>query len=100
MLRARGRVLLLVVGVMLAACGAPARPATSAVSDAASATPSAPKRVIAAIIGELTGLGISTVALAPAGGVEVLNLVNSGLTADDNQGVHQPQLSEAVPSID
>src|SRR5687767_2964654 len=98
--RARCSLLIVAVAVTLLGCAAPARPVTTGSGETTSAAPTAPKRVIAAIIGELTGLGISTVALAPAGGAEVLNLVNSGLVADDPQGVHQPQLAEAVPSLE
>src|SRR6266542_1058905 len=98
--------LLLVLTVTLVGC-APQRTGGTAPSGA---PPSAlaqqqtsPKRITVAIMGDPSGLS-NTIDRAGAGGTPGLDaleeMVNAGLTQVNAGGVQQPQLAEAVPTIE
>ncbi|MPZ15026.1 MAG: hypothetical protein GEU73_11485 [Chloroflexi bacterium] len=102
----RLRIVSLVMFTLLAGCTAPQSPGQSEGSDGAgeAARLTGPKKITAVIMGEPPTLS-TKVNTAGAGGVvpgadALEELVNAGLAQLDPAGELQPQLAEAVPSIE
>jgi ABC-type transport system substrate-binding protein len=82
------------LAVLLLSCSAPGRPAPSAdQAPAAPAQPTAPKRITIGAFVIATNVLDNRARPVP-------ELVVAGLTMLDDRGVRQPQLAEAVPSVD
>src|SRR5213594_3162524 len=93
--RMRGLFGLIAGAVLLAGCA----PAARNLSDAALNRPSAPKRVVLAIINEPVAFSQQlTPATISASANSLLNFIHPGLTVTDNSGVYHPALAEAVPT--
>jgi peptide/nickel transport system substrate-binding protein len=96
-----------IIAILLLACAAPQRAAEPARHAGASApsTPAAPKRVVATI--RSAPVSLVQQKTHPAGlvgsvsGLDALEeLVQAGLSHADDRGARQPQLAEAVPSLE
>lgn len=95
-----------VLAVALVSCVAP--PNRGERSQASETAPKAesmgPKRIVAAISGDLPLLNNrairSVLAYSAPGGAEIEDLITDGLTDLDDQNVLQPKLAEAVPSLE
>jgi peptide/nickel transport system substrate-binding protein len=92
------------VALLAIACAGPGPAAPEARPQSAQpSTPSTPKRIVAAIMGDPPTVN-ETVARAGAGGtpgVDALEqLVSAGLSQRDDRGLLRAQLGEAVPSVE
>jgi peptide/nickel transport system substrate-binding protein len=88
--------------VVLAACAAPER-AVGSSARRADQEAQAPKRMIGAIMGNPSALStkLSSGSGGKVHGADVIeNLINVGLAIEDTQGVLQPRLGEAVPTVE
>src|SRR5215207_7716575 len=93
--------LALATTVLLAAC-TPSGTSNPAAVPAGAAAPSAPKRVVAAIMGDANTLHAKVNAnVGNVPGLDSLQeLTNSGLSVLNTQGVLVAQLAEQVPSVE
>ncbi len=89
------------LAVAISACATPQSRGSAPSQTGALQGASGPKRVTIAIRGEPRTFS-SKIDSSPSvpGGSELENLVNAGLTVEDNAGVHRPQLAESVPTIE
>ena len=93
----------LLVAVLLAGCAAPQAARTSQDGSGQAPAPAAPKRVIAAILGDPFALNYqisSAGAFTPPGSEALEELVHTGLTTLDKGGALIPRLAEAVPTVE
>lgn len=89
----------LVLFLLTAGCAAPAAPATrDQVADGG--RPGGAKRIVAAVHNDGTGLFKIGVSLGGEGTDNLFDLLHGGLTIVDGQGIRQPQLAEAVPTLE
>src|SRR5437867_3861122 len=98
---------LAVVGVMatvlVAGCGTPQGSAPPRERSTEAPTPSAPKRIVAAMLSDVPTISSTLVAASSGtiqGGDTLEDLVHAGLAVIDNEGRLLPQLAEAVPSLE
>ena len=99
--------LVLLIGVVISACAAPAAPVPSSgaaeprAAQQPTLAPTAPKRIVAAIRGTTPVLYRKIGVGATYSGLAYLErLVNAGLVNVDTQGGLHPYLAEAVPSLE
>ena len=92
---------LVLLTVLLSACATPPARPGGAPGSTEGSTPAAPKRIVAAIRGTTPILYRKLAVGASYSGLNyVERLVNAGLVTVDTQGALQPQLAEAVPTVD
>ncbi len=97
----RTGLLLLGFSVLISACASPPARLGGASGAAGETTVAAPKRIVAAIRGTTPILYRKLAVGASYSGLNyVERLVNAGLVTVDTQGALQPQLADAVPSVD
>jgi peptide/nickel transport system substrate-binding protein len=100
----RAGVVGLIALIFLGGCAGPVTPAQPGATGGADGTrPSAPKRVVTAVTSDLPALRSQLSRAAGgtlAGAPELEQLIHAGLTVADHTGHLQPQLSEAVPTVD
>ncbi len=88
--------------LLLVACVSPQTPSIPSAASVVSQQPTAPKRLVVAIQGDInlfySKANPNSGAIAGLDAVE--DLVLAGMSIVDNQGTLQPQLAEAVPSVD
>jgi peptide/nickel transport system substrate-binding protein len=101
------RAILALCGVLaLAACAAPAAPTgtSGGASSSAASSSSSPKRLTIAIRSDPKALSAKLNSAAGAGGApgaaEIEQMLNDGLAVETKAGVLEPQLAEAVPSVE
>src|SRR5687768_8780360 len=99
----RACLLTLLVG-LLTSCAAPAAGPASRDSGSAGARPAGPKRITAVIMGEPPTLSTKINSSGSGGivpGADALEeMLTAGLVRLDNGGALQPQLAEAVPTLE
>ncbi len=89
------------LAVVAAGCAAP--PGARTLQDGETGRPSAPKRILAGILGDPYTLSraINAAGTGSIRGVsEAEKLIHAGTAIADAQGVFQPQLAEAVPTLE
>jgi peptide/nickel transport system substrate-binding protein len=89
----------LALGVLIAACGAPV-PSAPTAGGPAPERAAGPKRIKSALMGDPPVLNLKLQSTNVAGTDVLEELTNSGLATPDDRGVLQPQLAEAVPSVE
>ncbi|HZT07546.1 MAG TPA: ABC transporter substrate-binding protein, partial [Chloroflexota bacterium] len=100
--RTPGLTVALALCLFLCACASPERNADQTTQQTTSA-PAAPKRIVAAIMGEPTTLSqkLNAAGAGSIPGTDALEqLVNAGLSLVDGRGALRPQLAEAVPTVE
>ncbi len=101
----RAPILVLILMTLLAGCG-PSTPTNRDAqrgSDAASGRATGPKRLVTAVTSDLPSLRTTLSRAAGgtlAGAPELEQLMHAGLTIIDNAATLQPQLAEAVPTVE
>src|SRR5207248_152723 len=97
------RYTLAIAALVLAGCAPSQVPSTAPAAPAEAPKPSAPKRVVGAILGDPFALNYqisSAGAFTPPGSEALEELVSVGLTTVDNQGALVRRLADTVPTTD
>jgi len=97
----RSGTLVIAMLVLLASCGPQQQRPSASERPRSEAAVNAPKKIVVAMMSEPPAmLRTVTVGAALPGNDALEDLVNAGLTVTNNHGQLQPQLAEAVPSIE
>src|SRR6266545_1802406 len=104
-MQGRARVIVgwLVLTLVVVGCAAAQGPAAPRSGQEAFQPPTAPKRITASMASDFNALSTQVVRSGSGtrpGLKELEQLVHAGLSINDHRGVLQPQLAEAVPSIE
>jgi peptide/nickel transport system substrate-binding protein len=92
--------MVLTAALLAAACAAPQSPQTGGIGSEEAPRQSGPKRIVAAMTGDPHTLYNKINTNNAVRGIDTLEkLVIAGVAVEDDQGLFQPQLAEAVPSL-